>query len=95
MAAVRRASTTGGTEVHGVWPRAAKGFHHGGTEVHGVWPRCERLSPRGRGDAGVWLTWRRIQPAVAKVDFQYLQGRGETARMVVSFLRGPIVLARP
>ena len=64
-------------------------------EVHRSGSRCGGLHHGETEVHGVWLTWRRIQPAVAKVEFQYLQGRGETARMVVSFLRGPIVLARP
>ena len=94
MATLLRASPRGHGGARGM-AAVRKAFTTGCTEEHGVWPRCGGLHHGETEVHGVWLTWRRIQPAVAKVEFQYLQGRGETAQMVVSFLRGPIVLARP
>ena len=95
MVTGRKGFTTGGTEEHGVWPRCERPSPRGARRSTGSGRAAKGFHHGGTEVHGVWLTWRRIQPAVVKVDFQYLQGRGETARMVVSFLRGPIVLARP
>jgi len=65
MAALRKAFTTGGTEVHGVWPRC-EGLHHGTTEVHGYGHAAKGFTTGATGGAQVWLTLRRASPPGAR-----------------------------